>query len=614
MKKCVLLLVTLAFPIFTDCLFAQGTAFTYQGQLQQDGSPANGSYDLQFILYNASVGGSQTGPILTNSATSVINGLFAVTLDFEAGIFTGTNYWLDIAVRTNGGGTFAELSPRQPLTPAPYAVFAGTSSNLSGTLSVGQLNGTLGNSQLAHNSITLTAGGGLGGGGTVALGGSTTLSNAGVLSITGNPDITATNIGGAVTLSDTATSANTASAIVKRDPSGNFAAGTITATSFSGDGSGLINLIASQLNSIGNTNDNLGNFFVGSSGNATMSGNYNTGYGQAALVNNTSGNANVAVGADALFYNESGFNNIALGAAALGNVMSGSVNIGIGVDAGVSIYTGTNNIDIGNSGSGDESDVIRIGTTQTKAAIAGIYPTTIASAGALVCVNPLGLLGTGTAGGAFLASDLQIGTGAGDYRHVELGGGNSTGFLYGSYPKWGDGVHLGYNYYADASGNDVVANTGGATSRLTVGYGFISLNVGSVNEAPTTQRLLASSSGVTVSGTFNNSSDRNAKQDFTPVSSTEILDKVLRLPLSEWSYKTDAAARHIGPMGQDFYSIFDIGTDEKHIAPIDEGGVALAAIQGLNQKLEQKEREIIELKARLEKLEKLMSQQTGGPK
>ena len=81
----------------------------------------------------------------------------------------------------------------------------------------------------------------------------------------------------------------------------------------------------------------------------------------------------------------------------------------------------------------------------------------------------------------------------------------------------------------------------------------------------------------------------------------------------------DAATRHIGPMAQDFYSAFNIGTDDKHIALIDEGGVALAAIQGLNQKLSQqevtlkgKESEIQELTARLEKLEQLLAQKLGG--
>jgi hypothetical protein len=122
---------------------------------------------------------------------------------------------------------------------------------------------------------------------------------------------------------------------------------------------------------------------------------------------------------------------------------------------------------------------------------------------------------------------------------------------------------------------------------------------------------------------LNQTSDRNAKQDFAPVSPAQILDKVLDLPVSEWSYKVDAGTRHIGPVAQDFYSIFNVGTDDKHIAPIDEGGVAFAAIQGLNRKVEEKEARIKEqesrirnqaadianLKARLEKLERLINSQ-----
>jgi hypothetical protein len=101
---------------------------------------------------------------------------------------------------------------------------------------------------------------------------------------------------------------------------------------------------------------------------------------------------------------------------------------------------------------------------------------------------------------------------------------------------------------------------------------------------------------VTVNGTFNDFSDRNAKQNFAPVSPSEILDKVAHLPVSEWSYKVDATTRHLGPMAQDFHAAFNVGTDERHIAPIDEGGVALAAIQGLNQKLNEKDAEIQDLK------------------
>ena len=168
--------------------FAQGTAFTYQGRLNSGTNPATGIFDLRFAVYDAVSGGSVAGSALTNAATPVTNGLFTVTLDFGAGVFNGNARWLDIAVRTNGATSFTTLSPRQKLTPIPYAVMANTASNLLGTLPATQLGGTVANSQLANNAITVTAGAGLSGGGTVALGGATTLNNAGVLSVTGKRD------------------------------------------------------------------------------------------------------------------------------------------------------------------------------------------------------------------------------------------------------------------------------------------------------------------------------------------------------------------------------------------------------------------------------------------
>jgi hypothetical protein len=218
------------------------------------------------------------------------------------------------------------------------------------------------------------------------------------------------------------------------------------------------------------------------------------------------------------------------------------------------------------------------------------------------------------AGGVRLAADVQIGTSAGDYRHMGFGGGNSEGYLFGSYPYQADGIHLGYNFYADAAGHPHVINTGGGTSRVTAGYGAVVLAVGNVNTGPNTQRLVADLTGVTVYGTFNNQSDRNSKEDFALVSPPQLLDKVLQLPISEWSYKQDSATRHIGPMGQDFYSLFNIGTDEKHIAPIDEGGIALAAIQGFNQKLGERDAKIAGLRKTLAELETIVSQLSqAGP-
>ena len=148
-----------------ETLFAQGTAFTYQGRLNDGGSPANGCYDLRFAIYDSTnnPGTIIAGPI-TNAATAVSNGLFTVTLDFGLGVFTGSPRWLDIGVRTNGSlNAFTILIPRQPLTPAPYAMLANGASNLFGTLPAAQLTGTLPASAFLGytNIVALTNGGDL---------------------------------------------------------------------------------------------------------------------------------------------------------------------------------------------------------------------------------------------------------------------------------------------------------------------------------------------------------------------------------------------------------------------------------------------------------------------
>jgi trimeric autotransporter adhesin len=92
--------------------------------------------------------------------------------------------------------------------------------------------------------------------------------------------------------------------------------------------------------------------------------------------------------------------------------------------------------------------------------------------------------------------------------------------------------------------------------------------------------------GVARAQQFVNVSDRHAKTAFAPVDAVDVLARVLQLPLSEWSYKTAVGERHIGPMAQDFHAAFGLGGDDTTIATIDADGVALAAIQGLNARLE----------------------------
>jgi len=98
------------------------------------------------------------------------------------------------------------------------------------------------------------------------------------------------------------------------------------------------------------------------------------------------------------------------------------------------------------------------------------------------------------------------------------------------------------------------------------------------------------------SGSWFSLSDRNAKTAIQFVDGREVLKKVATLPLNTWQYKTqESKYRHMGPMAQDFYAAFQLGESDKSIDTVDADGVALAAIQGLNAELSEKNRQIAAL-------------------
>lgn len=134
---------------------AQGTAFTYQGFLTENGAPYTGSAELQPTLWDAASSGAQ---VAANSparvVVSVTNGLFTTTLDF-AGQFPGMDRWLQLEVRTVIG-PLTTLAPRQKVTATPYAITAG---NVAGPVSAGQLSGTLLPGQLPAGVVTNGASG-----------------------------------------------------------------------------------------------------------------------------------------------------------------------------------------------------------------------------------------------------------------------------------------------------------------------------------------------------------------------------------------------------------------------------------------------------------------------
>ena len=157
LPSAVFVVLALTFGSIVTVAHAQGTAFTYNGRLNVSGAPAGGSYDLRFALCDAVTNGNVIAA-LTNTATGVSNGLFAVTLDF-GGVFTGTNYWLELAARTNGGGAFSTLSPRQPITPTPYAIYSANAgsavtANSANSVSAANITGTVSLTQLPGVVIT----------------------------------------------------------------------------------------------------------------------------------------------------------------------------------------------------------------------------------------------------------------------------------------------------------------------------------------------------------------------------------------------------------------------------------------------------------------------------
>jgi hypothetical protein len=155
----------------TTTAFAQGSAFTWQGHLTDAGSPANGLYDLTFVLYDAASNGTALG---TNTLTAAVvsNGLYTAVLDFGAAAFNGDPRWLELSVRTNGAAAFTALLPRQAVTTTPYAIRAAN----AGTVAAANVTGTIPLSVLPSAVIT-------NGASTVSLSGVFTGSGAGLTNL-----------------------------------------------------------------------------------------------------------------------------------------------------------------------------------------------------------------------------------------------------------------------------------------------------------------------------------------------------------------------------------------------------------------------------------------------
>jgi|ERR1039458_3768638 hypothetical protein len=700
-------------------LFAQGTAFTYQGRLNGGASPATGIYDLRFTIYDALASGSQIGGTLTSTATAVSNGLFTVTLDFGAGVFNGTPRWLDIGVRTNGGGAFSPLSPRQPLMPTPYAIQAmnaNSASNLLGTLPAAQIGGTVLNASLPGSpsfsgtvAATSFAGNGANvtGVNAVALNG---LSATNFWQTGGNSGTTPGTQFVGTTDNQALEFKVNGSRALRLEPnanviggySGNYLAAGLAGAVISGGGlNGYTNSIFADYSAIGggigNTiQPNAYGSTIGGGGGNTIQPNayYSTiggGYGHTIQTNATDstiggGHVNtiqfnasystIGGGEDNTIQTSAGestigggsFNTIQTGASIStigggflntiqtnatvstiggghGNTIQTSVIFStIGGGVGNTIQTGADDSTIGggvyNTIQPNASDSTigggyhnTIQTNATASTIGGGQQNTIQT-GADDSTIGGGFFNTiqtnayySAIGGGYghtiqtNASDSTIGggvnntiqTGAND---STIGGGSGNTIQpnaqYAVIP--GGRLNLATNYAFAAGYNARATNTGAfvwsdSTGTLTPSTGANSVTMRASGGFSFLTGITGVGALLAAGGTsWATISDRNAKKNFQPLDGLEVLEKLSAIPVQHWNYKwePDDAVPHIGPMAQDFKSAFYPGRDDKSITTLEFDGVELAAIQGLNQKLEETRAENAELKQNLAELKQLV--------
>jgi trimeric autotransporter adhesin len=553
---------------------AQGTAFTYQGRLNSGGSPANGLYDFQFALSDAPSGGSQVGSTLTDLAVGVTNGLFAVPLDFGAN-FSGASRWLAIDVRTNGAGGFTALSPLQELTPTPYAIYTSNA----------------GSAETATTAATAAS-----------------ANSVAAANVTGTFEV-----------------GQLPSAVVTNEETDVTLGGT-----FTGNGSGLTQLNASQL-------------LTGTVPNNVLSGFQGPGYSTiGGGVGNVSDGGYTTVGGG--YYNSAGgaFNTVAGG---YNNNASGpNDTIGGGIYntataqgatvAGGSVNTASGPGSFIGGGGFDGSSFSGNTAFGGAATVAGGFGNMAVNTYATVCGgfsnNAAGIFSFAAGNcaqalyqGDFVWADSQgsdfYSTGSDQFDVRAQGGVNfqAAGGIVMNV-SGSSGLHPAACQISSTSGNGVgvyvVEDSSDATS-VFVNTGAGDIIKGFSGGSGGNLVFEVVNSGTVYANGVALTSDRNAKENFTPLDSQSVLARVASLPMTEWNYKSDKkSVRHIGPMAQDFQAAFRLdGGDDKHISVVDEGGVALAAIQGLNQKLEEtqqaekaKDAEIQDLKQTVAELKKMV--------
>jgi hypothetical protein len=305
MKASNFIVAAILMVAIATAISAQTSAFTYQGRFTDGGTAANGTYEMQFKLFDGA--SNQVGSTVTNAAVVVSDGVFTVQLDYGGASFSGADRFLEIGVRPAGSGnSFTILSPRQQLTSAVYAIRAGSTTTAD---NANQLGGVAANQYLQTNDARLsdprtpTAGSAdyiqngskqqaasfnISGGGTAAGTLSATVVNAATRFDLGNKRFVTAGISNNTFVGLEAGSSNTG---------GN--------NSFFGQGAG-------QANTSGIANSFFGSF----AGNQNVTGEANAIFGTSAGLNNKQGYFNSFFGFEAGAHNQTGDENAFFGGSA----------------------------------------------------------------------------------------------------------------------------------------------------------------------------------------------------------------------------------------------------------------------------------------------------------
>ncbi|HEX8351802.1 MAG TPA: tail fiber domain-containing protein [Pyrinomonadaceae bacterium] len=651
-------LSTILCLLFTaSAALGQTTSFTYQGRLSDGSTPAGGVYDMKFRLYDAD-GNPQGSPdtvTLDNPGVQVTNGLFTVQLDFGAGAFNGGARLLEISVRPHSADpntpAYTTLSPRQPITSTPYAVRSITAGAADTATTATSATSATTATTAANFSGSLS-------GDVTGTQGATVVASVGGQS--------AASVAGGASAANAATNSNTADAIVRRDSSGNFSAGTITAalsgnaatattaTTASGISASAGDSVITAINASGsaiNTSRVSGDVELLPS--ATQAATQAAGVTRPLVDVKLAGTDNLGTSghSDLLSLSASGTYKFYTGATPeardkerfrvdnTGGVFAqGDIDIGSAPAEGSGVrfmWLPYKAAIRGGYVDGTQWDDANIGYFSTafghNARASGDY-------GFAAGQNVVAANSWSTALGHYVTASGAASVGLGYYAHTNSRQGS---FVFSDRSVLDDGnfatdesfkASVNHSFNVRATGGYWLFTNTGVSTGLRLSH-FLNTNTAygsfvwtdrssdsSVTPTAQNQTIFRSSggywlysdsglsAGVTLApggGSWTSISDRNMKANFAAVDTRAILRGVLQLPISTWNYKSqDASVRHIGPMAQDFFAAFKVGEGDKTITTVDPDGVALAAIQGLNEELKDRD-------ARIDGLQQQVRQQQG---